>query len=142
MSLLLRSARVRRLVLRDVAEHGEHLTAAQTHETIRDLLGCSIAGDILSTDEAIAPLDPLPCPVMLAWSSHDALLPVAVNGVVARARLPQAHFVVLPSAGHVPMIDDPETVARTIRRTIALDPGRPLPADKGRGGVDPGQLLT
>ena len=126
MSLLLRSARVRHLVLRDVAVRGEHLTAAQTHEALRDLLGCSIADDVLSTAEEIAPLDPLPCPVTLAWSSHDAVLPVAVNGVVARARLPQARFVVLPGAGHVPMIDDPGAVARTIRQTVALDPDRPV----------------
>ena len=142
MSLLLRSARVRHLVLRDVAVRGEHLTAAQTHEALRDLLGCSIADDVLSTAEEIAPLDPLPCPVTLAWSSHDAVLPVAVNGVVARARLPQARFVVLPGAGHVPMIDDPGAVARTIRQTVALDPDRPVADDKTPQRVDRGQLPT
>jgi pimeloyl-ACP methyl ester carboxylesterase len=120
MTVLMRSAVVRRLVLRDVAEHGDRLTAAQALEATADLLGCVVADDILSTGEEIAPLDPLPCPITLAWASDDALLPVKVNGAVARARLPQARFVVLPGVGHVPMIDDPETVARTILETTAV----------------------
>jgi pimeloyl-ACP methyl ester carboxylesterase len=119
MPLLLRSAGVRRLVLRDVARHGDRLTPAQAVQGTQDLLDCTVADDILSTDEEIAPLDPLPCPITLAWASDDALLPVAVNGAVARARLPQARFTVLARTGHVPMIDDPEGVARAILRTTA-----------------------
>jgi pimeloyl-ACP methyl ester carboxylesterase len=115
--LLMRSAVVRRLVLRDVAEHGDRLTAAQAVEATQDLLDCAVADDILSTDEEIAPLDPLPCPITLAWGSDDAVVPIDVNGAVARARLPDARFVVLAGVGHVPMIDDPESVARTIRQT-------------------------
>jgi pimeloyl-ACP methyl ester carboxylesterase len=122
MPLLLRSAGVRRLVLRDVAQHGDRLTAAQAVQSTRDLLDCAVAEDVLSTDEEIAPLDPLPCPITLAWASDDALLPAAVNGAVARARLPRARFVVLARTGHVPMIDDPEGVARAILQTTgALD---------------------
>jgi pimeloyl-ACP methyl ester carboxylesterase len=117
--VLMRSAVVRRLALRDVAEHGERLTAAEAVEGVEDLLGCAIAEDILSTDEEIAPLDPLPCPITLAWASEDAVLPVAVNGAVARARLPQARFTVIAGAGHVPMIDDPEGVSRTILQATA-----------------------
>ena len=73
--------------------------------------------DILSTNEEIAPLDPLPCPVTLAWSGTDAILPPAVNGEVARKRLPEARFVVLPGVGHVPMIDDPERVVEVMLQT-------------------------
>jgi pimeloyl-ACP methyl ester carboxylesterase len=121
MPLLLRLAGVRRLVLRDVALHGDRLTAAQAVQGTRDLLDCVVADDILSTDEEICPLDPLPCPITLAWASDDALLPAGVNGAVARARLPRARFVVLAGVGHVPMIDDPDSVARTILHTT----GRP-----------------
>ena len=32
----------------------------------------------------------------------------------AHERLPQATFNILPGVGHVPMIDDPDLVARTI----------------------------
>src|SRR4051794_25539028 len=90
MGLLMRSAVVRRLVLRDVAVHGHRLTAAEAIESTRDLLACAVADDVLSTKEEIAPLDPVPCPITLAWASDDALLPVEVNGAVARRRLPQA----------------------------------------------------
>jgi pimeloyl-ACP methyl ester carboxylesterase len=117
MPLLMRVPLARRLVFRDVAEHGDRLSPEQTVEATRDVLDCVIAEDILTTDEEIAPLDPLPCPITLAWSGEDKLLPVEVNAPVARRRLPQASFVVLPGVGHVPMIDDPEGVARVILRT-------------------------
>ena len=119
MSILMRSGTVRRLVLRDVARHGNLLTAAEAVEATDDLLGCEILDDMLSCHEEIAPLDPLPCPVTLAWSGEDALLPVDVNGEVARARLPGARFVVVPAVGHVPMIDDPEAVGRVILQTTS-----------------------
>jgi pimeloyl-ACP methyl ester carboxylesterase len=45
---------------------------------------------------------------------------VAVNGAVARTRLPAAQLSVLPGVGHVPMIDDPERVARVVLDTADL----------------------
>jgi pimeloyl-ACP methyl ester carboxylesterase len=116
---LMRFAGVRRLALRDVAEHGDRLSAAQAMDGARDLLECVVADELLTTNEQLEPLDPLPCPVTLAWAADDAILPLAVNGAVARARLPQARFVVLPGVGHVPMIDDPGAVARVILETTA-----------------------
>jgi pimeloyl-ACP methyl ester carboxylesterase len=116
MSALLRSATVRRTVLRDAANHGEHLTAMQALEATRNLLACTVAEDILTTSEELAPLDPPPCPITIAWSADDALLPVDVNGATARQRVPRARFVVLADVGHVPIIDDPQKVARTIRQ--------------------------
>jgi pimeloyl-ACP methyl ester carboxylesterase len=44
----------------------------------------------------------------------DRILPLHVNGAIARRRMPSAQFIVLPGVGHVPMIDDPQLVARTI----------------------------
>ncbi|MDT5013057.1 MAG: hypothetical protein QOH57_4674 [Mycobacterium sp.] len=85
---------------------------------IDDVLGCAVAADLLGSQEAVAPLDPLPCPVTLAWGERDKVFPVDVNGALARERLPQARFEVLPGVGHVPMIDDPALVAETIRRSI------------------------
>ncbi|MGQ4598987.1 alpha/beta fold hydrolase [Nocardia sp. R6R-6] len=110
----LRSAVIRRVALRHVAEHGDRITPAQAMTVLRDLLGCTITADLLSTDEQIAPLESLPCPITVAWSANDRVLPARIHGPIARARLPEAAFSLLPSVGHVPMIDDPELVARTI----------------------------
>jgi pimeloyl-ACP methyl ester carboxylesterase len=116
-AVLVRSAAARRLILRDVARHGDRLLPAQAVEATRDLLACSVLDDLLRTGEELAPLDPLPCPITLAWSGDDAILPVAVNGAIARARLPRARFEIIPGVGHVPMIDDPAAVARAILST-------------------------
>ena len=45
---------------------------------------------------------------------EDSLFPLATYGQVARDRLPQATFEILPDVNHVPMMDDPDLVASTI----------------------------
>jgi hypothetical protein len=42
------------------------------------------------------------------------ILSGATYGKIARERLPRASFEILPAFGHVPMIHDPDLVARTI----------------------------
>jgi pimeloyl-ACP methyl ester carboxylesterase len=120
LPFLMRLAVVRRFALRDVAVHGDRISATGAVDATKDLLACAIAGDILTTDEEIAPLDGLRCPVTLAWSGDDLVVPVDVNGAVARRRAPHARFVVLPGVGHVPMIDDPRLVARTILEAATI----------------------
>ena len=100
--------------MRDVAEHGERLTAGQAVDVLLDMADCPVADDMLGTSESVAPLEPLPCPVTLAWSAKDHIFPPEVNGATARERLPHADYLVLPDVGHVPMIDDPRLCARTI----------------------------
>lgn len=115
MPLVLKSPRVRRLMFQDGACHGDRISAHRGIEIFDDFLGCTVANEVFSTDEEqIAPLDPLPCPVTVAWSEKDEIVPVTSYGPNARARLPQATFVTLPDVGHDPMVDDPELVARTI----------------------------
>jgi pimeloyl-ACP methyl ester carboxylesterase len=112
-----KSAFARRLALRflNSARHGDRLPADKLLEQCRIITKCSVSREVLSTDEEqVAPLDPLPCPITLAWSEKDSLLPVASYGEVARERLPGARFEVLPDVDHVPMFDNPELVARTI----------------------------
>ncbi|MGN0064704.1 MAG: alpha/beta fold hydrolase [Nocardioides sp.] len=116
-SLVMRSATVRRLSMRDIAAHGDRLTPGAATEAAADLLGCPVALDLLATTEAIAPLDPLPCPVTIAWPELDRIFPQSVNGVVAERVVPGARHVTLPGTGHVPMIDDPALVARVISET-------------------------
>ncbi|HZC92148.1 MAG TPA: alpha/beta hydrolase [Mycobacterium sp.] len=116
--VMFKSPLIRRLALRsiNVARRADRVAAARAVEAVEDSVACTVTVDeVFSTDDGqIAPLDPLPCPITLAWSEKDSLLPVATYGEIARERLPQATFEVLPDAGHVPMFDDPELVARTI----------------------------
>jgi pimeloyl-ACP methyl ester carboxylesterase len=113
--LLFKSATVRRLGMRDGACRGDRLSAARIVEIADDGIASSVvADDLLASEWQIQPLNPLPCPVTIAWSEKDALLPVAKYRTNAQERLPQATFTILPGVGHIPMIDDPALVARTI----------------------------
>lgn len=116
--LMFKPAVVRRLSLRflNSARHGDRLPADQLFALNRVVAECSVDREVLSTAaEQAAPLDPLPCPITLAWSGEDAIFPVKTYGEETRQRLPAARFEILPDVGHVPMFDDPELVARTIR---------------------------
>jgi len=113
--LLFKSATVRRLGMRDAACHGDRMSAARIVAIADDgIASTAVADDLSASEWQIQPLNPLPCPVTIAWSEKDALLPVAIYRKNAQERLPQATFTVLPGVGHAPMIDDPALVARTI----------------------------
>lgn len=118
-STLMRSAFVRRLSMRDIAAHGDRLTPQEATLAATDLLGCTAGLDLLATTEAIAPLDPVPCPITFAWPERDRIFPRRVNGELARRVVPGARHVVLPDTGHVPMIDDPELCARVITESAS-----------------------
>lgn len=55
-------------------------------------------------------------PLTVAWGAADRILPPRQANRAAEL-LPGAHHVLLPGCGHVPMIDNPELVARTILDT-------------------------
>ena len=59
-------------------------------------------------------METLPCPITVAWTEKETLLPVEPYGNIARERPPRATFTILPDVGHVPTLDDPKLVARTI----------------------------
>ena len=63
------------------------------------------------------------------WGQFDRLVPAATYGQTARERLPGATWVLLPGVGHIPMIDDPDLVARTIMAATGV-------ADLGDTGAD------
>lgn len=114
LPLLMRFSRMRSFGVRLNAVHGERLSARFIVDRADDHIACTILDDILETPESLEPLDPLPCPVTIAWSSEDRVLPLKRNGEHARKIVPQARFVVLDGIGHVPFFDDPELTARTI----------------------------
>ncbi len=115
VALALKSATVRRLGLRDAACHADRATATQSLELLDDIIGSTVNVDeLVGSDDQIAPLNPLPCRVTVAWLENDAVVPVPACDKTARERMPQASFTILPGVGHDPMIDDPDLVARTI----------------------------
>jgi pimeloyl-ACP methyl ester carboxylesterase len=82
---------------------------------INDALECTLLHDIVNNaDDHVAPMDPLPCPITIAWAENDTMVPLELSEAVVRERLPRATFTVLPDVGHVAMLDDPELVASTI----------------------------
>ncbi|MCA2244793.1 alpha/beta hydrolase [Mycobacterium sp. WUMAC-067] len=121
---LLRFGALRRLTMADIAVHAERLSFDQAVRAFNDLVGCDAADDLLDTTEHLETLDPLPCPITVAWSAKDRIFPPDVFGANARRRLPNARFIMLPGVGHVPMIDDPAMCAQTIIDSIPDAPTR------------------
>jgi pimeloyl-ACP methyl ester carboxylesterase len=113
--LVLKSAAGRQIILRDLVCHGERLSAAQALDWyFADPKGCTVIDDSLAWRYPEKPLDPLPCPITLAWAEGDRLVPAATCGRTARERLPGATWITLPDVGHNAMVDDPDLVARTV----------------------------
>jgi pimeloyl-ACP methyl ester carboxylesterase len=113
--LVLKSAVGRRIALRNFVCHGERLSASRALDLYSDdPMGCTIMEELAASDGAAEPLEPLPCPITLAWSEVDRLFPAEPYGRMARELAPGAKWIVLPSVGHKMMFDDPALLARTI----------------------------
>jgi pimeloyl-ACP methyl ester carboxylesterase len=119
LPLAARFAFIRRFSLRENAVYGERVSAQELVQLADDLLGCVARDDLLATQEALSPLQAR-CPITIAWSGRDRIFPPALHEALARSWFPDAHFVQLDDVGHVPMMDDPERVAHTIRAAVAL----------------------
>lgn len=119
---LARHPAIQRAALRGVMEHGERPTRDEVAGFLTDAAGCSMMPDFLAgalEGDGLAPLASLPCPVRVAWSAHDRILPWPNYGAPLRDKLPGAAFHSLPGCGHVPVWDDPELVLRTILQVTA-----------------------
>lgn len=121
---LMRRPRARKLLLNAVAEHGDRLSAADATGMFQDMLDCLVVGDFLDwvgTQESFARWhEPARYPITIAWSEHDRTIPFQRYGTPMLAANPEAHHVTLPGVGHVPMLDDPALVVRTIVEAAAL----------------------
>lgn len=76
--------------------------------------------DMLRTvvlQQSASGLDEIRCPVRIVWGARDRLLP-AYQARRFTARIPGSRLVVLPGAGHVPMTDDPGSIADVILRFL------------------------
>ncbi len=124
LPLLVRSKHLRHLLLRLSAVHGERVSPAEMLAGVDDVIGCEIGDMSAIAGAQLAPLDPPPCPITLAWSGCDRLLPGDVFGARARELIPGARYIVLDGVGHIPMLDDPKLVAQTILTATAASSHR------------------
>jgi hypothetical protein len=76
----------------------DRLTRAAALRIVDETLGCTVTTDVLASEGEIAPLDPLPCPMTIAWSEKDLLVPAETHSV-AHHRIPSARFMVRAIAG-------------------------------------------
>jgi pimeloyl-ACP methyl ester carboxylesterase len=117
MPNLVAHKRVRRILLRLMAEHADRMTVEQVAATFQDMAGCTALQDILDGARDNGPIEPVPdvgCPVRIVWGMNDRMLPFMRYGAPMLIAVPAAEFRLLPGVGHVPMIDDPVLIANTI----------------------------
>jgi pimeloyl-ACP methyl ester carboxylesterase len=112
--LLSRSARFRRWAMQNACLHGDRVTREGFLDAGDDTFECLVGEEMLVPGFSLAPMD-APCPVTIAWCAEDRLFPLAVYEERARQLIGGAEFLVLDEVGHVPMYDDPQLVADTIR---------------------------
>jgi pimeloyl-ACP methyl ester carboxylesterase len=117
LPVLMLVPRLRRFAMRKNAVHGERMSRKLVVARTDDLLACTVLDDVLDTSEHLAPLDPTPCPITIAWGRADRVLPLKTRGACARELVPGARFLEFDSVGHVAMFDDPRLVASTILET-------------------------
>jgi pimeloyl-ACP methyl ester carboxylesterase len=125
---LVRRPRFRALAFRDVAENASAIPASLAVDLIRSASNCEIylpfiegigAGD--GFPDELAEID---CPVRIAWSEHDRIIPEKRYSAKLHTLVPNAEWTVLPGVGHVPMLDDPALVVRSILEvTSKVDAG-------------------
>ncbi len=114
---LLRRPRLRHALLWQVAAHGERISAVAAVQMMRDSVLCPVYVDLLEAilrDGPPRTFDGVTCPVLLAWGTLDRMIPSPRYSRRLRNLLPNAEWVDLPGVGHIPMVDNPELVARTI----------------------------
>lgn len=121
------SRRIRRRALADVAVHGDRLTRREFVEITEDTCGCDVAEEMIANPGHRFDTLEASCPVTIAWAERDRLFPLAAYRARAEALVPAARFEVLEGVGHIPMFDDPELVAATIRASVEAAPA-PGPA--------------
>lgn len=108
--------RLRRLMFRDVMEHGERMKPGDALHMMQGVVECSIFFDFIETvlrDGPAVDLDRISCPVLIAWPEKDKIFPYERYAETFDT-VPGVEVVRLDGCGHVPMWDDPDLVARTI----------------------------
>ena len=83
---------------------------------VRGAADCPAALPLLTESklDGYPDLDRIDCPVRIAWGTKDRLLPIGPLSERLRRILPDAEWVDIPGAGHLPQIDHPAETSRLI----------------------------
>jgi pimeloyl-ACP methyl ester carboxylesterase len=117
---IMRRPGTRRLAFREIMRHGELVAPPDAADISQAVLRCSIserAIRALSADDAgltIGELDRITCPVLLATSQFDRVLPGNRHAARYRREIPGVKTITLFDCGHVPVWDDTKLVTRLI----------------------------
>ncbi len=112
----------RRVALRQIVSRPGQLTAEQASFLIRAPHRCDAFHDVLRRlpeEPEPGPIDASAGPIRIVWGSEDRLLPLQGYSERWRRLIPDAEWVVLEGAGHVPMYDDPASIADLILEVTA-----------------------
>jgi pimeloyl-ACP methyl ester carboxylesterase len=111
-------ALLRKMLLRNVMRHADHMTPAEAVHMARASIDCSMSDaviDAIASGEAALPnLDRISVPTMIAWPQHDRVLPADQRGDRFAREIRGAVIRPLPGVGHIPLWDNPELVTQTI----------------------------
>jgi pimeloyl-ACP methyl ester carboxylesterase len=126
MPRLMRSARFRRIALRDMMVHGDRVDPETAVSSSLNLAATPVFDDILASfaRDQLVDLDRVQVPVHIWWGTCDRVNPVH-HAPYLEERLPTATFEYVDDAGHVPFWDAPDSVLRAIRKTAAKATGAP-----------------
>jgi pimeloyl-ACP methyl ester carboxylesterase len=111
------SPSMRGLLTRQMMQRGDRLSRSDFLGIFRALARTSVFTGLLRSMASAGPFQPLSAgntPIVIAWCERDQVIPYARYGVAFRERIKGLREAVIPGAGHVPMWDNPESVARTI----------------------------
>jgi pimeloyl-ACP methyl ester carboxylesterase len=115
--VLSRFAASRRIALGEIVARPDRLTPADARMLIEASWRCDAFEGVLDAVEREPPPTGFVsegCPIRLVWGTEDRVLPMGRYSDRWRRILPAAEWVEIPGAGHVPMFDEPEAVARAI----------------------------
>jgi pimeloyl-ACP methyl ester carboxylesterase len=112
----------RRVALGEVVAHPERMSAADARTMIEAAWKCDAFEGVMGAlmrEPAPLPFEDAACRMRLVWGTRDRMLPMGRYSDRWRRMMPTAEWVELHGAGHVPMYDDPEGVARVILQVTA-----------------------
>jgi pimeloyl-ACP methyl ester carboxylesterase len=133
---LARNPRTRGMFVSAMVAHPDRFDPADLAADVRALRNAPVLLPLLSVlgEHPFRSLRDPGCPVRVVWARKDRVIPFPVFGQPLLDKLPSAELLFLDDVGHVPMSDDPESVARLILEvTDAVD---------NRGGTRPGAGAT